>query len=289
MTFETKKQLMKHNLFSQYVYSFLLVFFLYSNVSAGEKPEQNEILFGSVAMDIPAVMHKRLSPLTHYLSETLGTPVSLKLAPNMKTAITNTINGEVDLAYLTPVAYLRAKDKSNTRLVVKTVTKGRGSFRLMIVVNENSPIKTLEQLKGKRFAFGDKAAILQRAVVVGSGIEMNELGSYDFLGHHDNIVRAVINEDFDAGIVKDTMAFKWQGKGIRILYSSEYLPPFNISVSKNIDDALLKKLQHAFLQLDPNNREHLAIIQSVDKKYSGFAYVEDEEYDVIRQLIKPFL
>ncbi|WP_198263850.1 phosphate/phosphite/phosphonate ABC transporter substrate-binding protein [sulfur-oxidizing endosymbiont of Gigantopelta aegis] len=278
---------MTHKIFLVAIYSFLLAFFVPTNASA-EHQHQAELLFGSVAMDIPAVMHKRLSPLTNYLSQTLNIPVSLKLAPNMKTAIADTVNGDVDLVYLTPVAYLKAHKKSNTRLVVKTVTKGKGSFRLMIVVNKNSPIKTLEQLKGKNFAFGDKAALLQRAVVVGSGIPMNELGNYEFLGHYDNIVRAVINGDFDAGIVKDTMAYKWQGKGIRILYRSDELPPYNISVSKHIDDDLLKKIQQAFLQLDPNDPEHLAIIQSVDKKYNGFAYTEDKEYDVIRQLIKPF-
>lgn len=287
MILEAKKRLMTHRIFLAATYSFLLAFFMLANVSADHQ-EQPELLFGSVAMDIPAVMHKRLSPLTNYLSKSLNIPVSLKLAPNMKTAIADTVNGNVDLVYLTPVAYLKAHEKSNTRLVVKTVTKGKGSFRLMIVVNENSPIKTLEQLKGKSFAFGDKAALLQRAVVVGSGIPMNELGSYEFLGHYDNIVRAVINGDFDAGILKDTMAYKWQGKGIRILYSSDELPPYNISVSKHVDDDLLKKIQQAFLQLDANDPEHLAIIQSVDKKYNGFAYTEDKEYDVIRQLIKPF-
>lgn len=279
---------MKHNIFLQSTLSFLFFVLLFSNASAGGHDEKKGMLFGSVAMDIPAVMYKRLSPLTGYLSETLDMPVTLKLAPNMKIAIKNTIKGEVDLVYLTPVAYLKAHEKSNTRLVVKTVTKGKGSFRLMIVVNENSPIKTLEQLKGKSFAFGDKAALLQRAVVVGSGVAMEELGSYNFLGHYDNIVRAVINEDFEAGILKDTMAYKWEGKGIRILYSSEDLPPYNISVSKNIDEALLKKIQQAFLALDPNKPEHLAIIQAVDKKYNGFAFTDDKEYDVIRQLIKPF-
>ena len=49
--------------------------------------QHNEILMGSVAMDIPTVMHKRLGPLTSYLSETLGQPVRLMLSPNMKNAI----------------------------------------------------------------------------------------------------------------------------------------------------------------------------------------------------------
>lgn len=249
---------------------------------------KKELLFGSVAMDIPAVMHDRLTPLTNYLSKTLKRTVSLKLSPDMGAAINDTAEGAVDLAYLTPVAYLKAHKKGNAQLIVKTVTKGKASFRLMIVVKEDSPIKTIEQLAGKSFAFGDKRALLQRAAVVGAGMPLENLGEYNFIGHYDNIVRAVMSGDFDAGILKDTMAYKWESKGIRILYQTPDLPPYNITASKNVDKKLLKQLQHAFLSLDGTNPGHLAVIKAIDKKYNGFAPTSDKEYDVIRQLIKPF-
>jgi phosphonate transport system substrate-binding protein len=256
--------------------------------SLNAQEQQKELLFGSVAMDIPAVMHKRLSPLTDYLSKSLGKPVALKLSPNMPAAIKDTIDGAVDLSYLTPVAYLDAHANGNARLIVKTITNGEGAFKLMIVVKENSPIKSVAELAGKTFAFGDKAALLQRAVVIEAGMPLEKFREYKFIGHYDNIVRAVINGDFDAGIVKDTMAYKWKDQGIRILYSSADLPPYNISASKNVDDAMLEKLRKAFLRLDKNKPEHLAVIKAIDESYDGFAPTSDAEYDIIRKLIKPF-
>ena len=190
----------------------------------GAKKSQ-PIRFGSVAMDTPAVMQERLKPLTSYLSETLGRPVVLKLAPDMASAIDDVSNGNVELAYLTPVAYIRSNAAGKTRLVAKTITKKRASFQLMIVVREDSPIRQVEDLQNKTFAFGDPAALLQRAVVVGAGMELAQLGEYHFLGHYDNIVRGVLNKDFDAGILKDTMAFKWKNNGVRIVYDSPHLPP----------------------------------------------------------------
>lgn len=266
---------------------FLSILLFCSSVACAAD-NKKEVLFGSVAMDIPAVMYKRLSPLTEYLSQAIGQPVSLKLSPDMPAAIDDTANGRVDLAYLTPVAYLKAHAKGGARLVVKTVTNGKGSFRLMIVVKQDSPIRSVQELVGKRFAFGDKAALLQRAVVVGSGMPLEQFGEYKFIGHYDNIVRAVMNGDFDAGILKDTMAYKWNGKGIRILYSSPELPPYNITASKNVEDALLAKLREAFLSLDEKNPAHVPIIKAVDKKYDGFAPTSDAEYDIVRELIKPF-
>jgi len=248
----------------------------------------NELLFGSVAMDIPAVMHRRLKPLTRYLSDKLDRPVSLKLSPNMGAAIKEVADKNVDLAYLTPVAYLKAHAAGNAKIIAKTVTKGKASFQLMIVVKKDSPYKTVADLKGKTFAFGDKRALLQRAAVVGSGINMEDFSSYKFIGHYDNIARAVLNGDFDAGILKDTMAFQWQDKGLRILVESPALPPYNITASSDIDDDTLAKLKDAFLSLDKNNPEHLKIIKAVDNKYDGFAATNDAEYDVIRKLIKPF-
>lgn len=247
-----------------------------------------EVVFGSVAMDIPAVMHKRLTPLTKYLSKELKRPVSLKLSPNMGAAIKDAADGTVDLAYLTPVAYLKAHEKGGANIIAKTVTDGKASFKLMIVVREDSPIKSVQDLAGKSFAFGDEKALLQRAAVVGSGLKLDQLSEYKFLGHYDNIARAVMNEDFDAGILKDTMAYKWQGKGLRILYSSPDLPPYNIAASKNVDKQLLEQLREAFLKLDKHNPEHLQVIKALDKKYDGFAATSDAEYDIVRQLIKPF-
>jgi phosphonate transport system substrate-binding protein len=249
---------------------------------------KEELLFGSVAMDIPAVMHKRLKPLTRYLSDKLGRPVSLKLSPNMGAAIKEVADKHVDLAYLTPVAYLKAHARGGAKIIAKTVTKGKASFQLMIVVKENSPYKTVADLKGKSFAFGDKRALLQRAAVVGAGINMKDFSEYKFIGHYDNIARAVLNGDFEAGILKDTMAFAWQGKGLRILAESPDLPPYNITASADVDDDTLAKLKDAFLSLDKNNPAHLKVIKAVDKKYDGFAATSDAEYDVVRELIKPF-
>ena len=255
------------------------------SVNAAEVPE---LKFGSVAMDIPAEMHRRLKPLTKYLSDQLHRPVTLQLSPDMPKAIQEVASGAVDLSYLTPVAYIKAKTKGDAQLVVKTVTNRVSSFQLIIVVSENSKIQKVEELAGKTFAFGDAAAILQRAVVVGAGMPIEKLGEHKFIGHYDNIARGVINGDFDAGIVKDTTAFKYQGKGLRVIYTSAPLPPYNIVASSKVDAQFLEQIKQAFLKLDIGNPEHKVIIQALDPSYDGFAPTVDTEYDVVRKLVKPF-
>lgn len=252
------------------------------------RAEAQEIKFGSVAMDIPAEMHRRLKPLTKYLTDSLQVPVSLRLSPDMPNAIKEVSTAAVDLSYLTPVAYIKAKAKGDVQLIAKTVTQGQGSFQLMIVVRADSPIKQVEDLAGKTFAFGDVAAILQRAVVVGAGMPLEKLGEYKFIGHYDNIARGVKNGDFDAGILKDTTAFKWEKDGLRILHASAPLPPYNIVASSKMDAKMVEKVRAAFLKLDGKNPEHEAVIHALDASYNGFAATSDKEYDVVRQLVAPF-
>lgn len=250
--------------------------------------ETKTIHFGSVAMDTPAEMHRRLQPLTNYLSQVLGQPVVLRLSPDMPSAIAEVTTGAVDLAYLTPVAYLNSHNQNKARLIVKMVTDERPSFKLVIVVRADSDIQAVKELAGKRFAFGDRAAILQRAVVVAAGLPLEKFASFEFLDHYDNIVRGVLNKDYDAGILTDLEAYRWQDRDVRIIYSSADLPPYNITASSHVDNVLYEKLQAAFLALDIKNPQHRPIIEALGKHYTGFAPSSDAEYDVIRKLIKPF-
>lgn len=251
--------------------------------------EESPIRFGSVAMDIPPMMHQRLLPLTRYLSESLARPVSLFLAPNMATAIDDVATGTVELAYLTPVAYIRARERSNSRLIAKTVTNGRDSMRLAIVVKKESPIQIISDLAGKRFAFGDRESLLQRVTLTSAGLPLEALGHYDFLEHQDNTIRSVLHGVYDAGILKEAMALRWLDKGIRIIHLSQEFPPYNIAASPRVSDKLLAQLRDALLNLDENNPEHYAVIKALDPSYSGFAAASDKEYDAARKLIAPFI
>lgn len=265
-----------------------LVFSLYLLTSNALQAAPEELVFGSVAMDIPAKMHERLKPMTEYLAHELGIPVRLQLSPNMKAAIEQVARGEVDIAYLTPVAYIDSHAIGNTRILVKTMTPNQEAFHLMISAREDGPVRRVEDLRGRRFAFGDEKALLQRAVVVGAGIDLAELGSYHFIGHYDNIALGVASGDFDAGILKDTTAQAWTKKGLRIIHTSPALPPYNISARHGLDEVTFHKLKTAFLKLSHVRPRDRAVLQALSADYTGFAETTDAEYDVIRDLVKPF-
>lgn len=250
--------------------------------------EQDELYLGSVAMDVPAEMVRRLTPLTDYLSKKVGMKISFRASPNLGSAVNELGKDFTQIAYLTPVAYIEAHDKHKVQPLVSPLTHGKSTFNLVVAVRSDSPYKTMEDLRGKKFAFGDQKALLQRAVVVGSGVKLEEFSNYGFLKHYDNIAKAVLNKDFDGGILKDTIYEEFAPKGLRKIYSSPPLSSYLFAVSDRMPPATVKKLRNAFLELKASDPEQAVVLRELDKGYDGFETAEDKDYDAIRKLIAPF-
>jgi phosphonate transport system substrate-binding protein len=247
-----------------------------------------EIQMGSVAMDIPVEMVKRMGVLTKYLSEKSGLSVTFRASPNLDSAVDDLGAGRTQVAYLTPVAYLQAREKYGVVPLVAPLNNGRPTFALVVGVKSDSPFKSIEDLKGKRFAFGDEKALLQKASVEAMGIKVTEFSKIAYLKHYDNIAKAVLNGDFDAGILKDTVADDFKSKGIRVLKSSEQLPSYVFAVDKNTPKETVDKLKAAFLALKRGTPAHNATLDGFDKGYDGFVEVSDSAYDIVRKLTAPY-
>lgn len=247
-----------------------------------------EITLGSVAMDIPAEMVNRLTPLTKYLSQKTGIPVGYQASPNLISTLDYFGANKTQIAYLTPVAYLEAHEKYGAIPLVNPLTRGKATFNLVIAVRKDSSIKTMGELRGKKFAFGDEKALLQQAVVARVGLKLEDFAAYSFLKHYDNIAKAVINGDFDAGILKDTVAEKFEPQGLRIIHISPPLPSYLFAVSQHLSPETVAKLKSAMLALNTDTPENKAVLSALDTGYDGFVTVEDKDYETVRKLIAPF-
>lgn len=63
--------------------------------------------------------------------------------------------GEIDLAFLCSGPYAMEKDKYGFELLATPEVNGSHFYRAYLIVNEKSPFKDLEDLRGKTFAFTD--------------------------------------------------------------------------------------------------------------------------------------
>lgn len=172
-------------------------------------------------------------------------------------------------------------------LVAPTV-KGKPNFSLVIGVRAGSGIRTPADLKGRRFAFGDEKALLQKAAVASMGLNTADFSHFAYLRHYDNIAKAVLAGDFDGGILKDSVADDFKDKGIVVIGATPPLPSYVFAVHPSMPAGLRNKLRDAFLALKKDTPIGAATLEAFDSSYDGFVVIQDSAYDPVRKVIQPF-
>ena len=247
-----------------------------------------EVTMGSVAMDIPVEMIKRMSVLTNHLALNTNLNVRFRPSPNLGSAVDDLGTGQTQIAYLTPVAYIEARRKYGVIPLAAPTADGRPHFALVIGVKAGSGISSPDGLKGKRFAFGDEKALLQRAAVESMGLKSSDFSAFAYLKHYDNIAKAVLAGDFDGGILKDSIADEFKSKGLVVVGSTAPLPSYIFAVHPGMTVAVRNQLRDALLALNKSTPERAATLEAFDKACDGFVVVDDPAYDPVRKLIQPF-
>lgn len=252
------------------------------------QPAAEHYAIGTVATDIPAVMVRRLEPLTEYLAAQLQIPLELRPAPNMAAAIADFGKGVTQIAYLTPVAFLEARERYGATPIALPLSDGKPTFRLTVVVHKNNPAQQLADLAGRSFAFGDEKSLLQRATLEAGGLKLEQFSRYAYLKHFDNVAKAVLNRDFDAGIMKESLAQHYASQGLRILHTSPPLPSYVIAINDKFPTEKIPALRKALLDLDPSIKTHREILIALDPAYTGFVPASERHFEAVQKLITPY-
>jgi len=183
---------------------------------------------GVVPLESPAVMFKKFTPLAEYLSKKLNRRVDLKVAVDFQGAIRDIGQGVAQFCFMTPSTYVEAHSKYNINVLVTALRAGKPFQHSVIIARSNSAINEIKDIKGHSFAFGDihstSSHIVPRAMLLAEGVDVKDLQYYNYLGHHDDVAKAVLNGDFDAGAVMESIANKYKDMGIKLVKVSEAIP-----------------------------------------------------------------
>jgi phosphate/phosphite/phosphonate ABC transporter binding protein len=247
------------------------------------------LLMGVIPLDAPAEMYRRFTPLADYLGRKIGRRVELSTAVDFARAVGDLAEGNTDLAFLTPTTYIEAHRQCGAEVLVKALRKGVPATHAAIVVRTGGGITRIEELKAKRVAFGDRmsttSCLIPRFMLVEAGIGLNDLAGYAFLGHHDDVAKAVMAGEYDAGGLRETVARAFEGRGLTVLKTSFDIPEFNVCVSKDLDRTVAAELKKALLALDANDSEQARLLGLIDPDYTGFTGATDGDYDGIRKVV----
>lgn len=219
-----------------FLITFLIIFLPYSLRS--QTPSENNkkvIKFGVISRYNPYIMYLGYQPIVDYLTRHTPYKFELKLSKSYRQAVKFLKKGVVDIASLGSVTYLEAHKEFGAIPVIHPLnSRGRPYYHSIIITRIDSPIKSLKDLKDRSFAFASihstSGNLIPRYYLAQNGIHLDDLRDYVNLKHHDSVAEAVLKGQYDAGAVKDIIAYKYQKKGLRFLYISPPIPSVPISV-----------------------------------------------------------
>jgi phosphonate transport system substrate-binding protein len=119
-----------------------------------------------------------------------------------------------------------------------------------------------------------------------AGIKLVDLKDYGFLGHHDDVARAVLAGEYDAGGLRESTAKEFEDRGLEVIKTSFEIPEFNICASKNVDEALIGQIKKSLIALNSTDKGHARLLSLIDQDYTGFAEAADNDYDAIRKAME---
>jgi len=284
---------MKHKTYMGLAWRFLLVGLLIivglAGCAKGEEPLKMALIPGGEAL----AEVERYEPIAEYLSEQIGREVELIVATDYTAVIIAFKTGDCDIARFGPFSYLLAVEEAKVEIIVRGVKKstGKDAYHGYIITRADSGIKTLDDIKGKTFAFVDVAStsgyLIPQAVLKGAGIDPEkDFAETFFAGSHPGVIEAVKNGQVDAGAIADN---RWEDAleagvieegELFIVYTTDPIPMSPEVVRSGMDPVLKKKIQDAYLNM-PSELSEQAV-----GKISGYTIAVDSDYDFLREVAR---
>jgi phosphonate transport system substrate-binding protein len=243
-------------------------------------------------------------PLASLLKDATNLTFKVSVPTSYTTVIEAMGSNQVDVGWLAPFAYVLAHDKNGAQVMLASLRQGSKTYRSQVVVRADSGITSIEQLRGKKFAFVDPASasgfLFPNALLAGMGIDYKTFFSDTvFAGGHDKAIIAVYNKQVDGAAsfgnnvdtgpptdartlvtttLPDVMSV------VKPIAQTDPIPNDTVSARKGLDDNLVKLIRDGLLyvQSTADGKAALRALYGID----GLGPADDKDYDTIRTAAK---
>ncbi len=259
-------------------------------IASKQDDMQETVYFGVISRYSPRSIVSGYQPLMEYLTENTPYNFKLKLSRNYLETVDQLAVGRIDFASLGNYTYIQAHEKYGLRCIAMPIN-AEGSIENFddIIVSNNSEIQSLDDLRGKSFAFASKQSFSSWMAIwmlKGVGVELSDLSHYENLSYHDLVAEKVLRGDFDAGMVKAVVASSYKESGIRVLARSPAIPSVPLVVGTHVDSSKMSIVLNALLELRGLISEGIVNTEGWDTEVAnGFRAGHDSLYNFPRKLL----
>lgn len=284
---------------------FLIISLIVGLVASGCEKQLDgpPIRIGYMNCNSEAETMQRFRPLTAYLEQKLGRPCET-VPVDTQDFEPRFAAGDFTFTHGNSLLYIILRENYGLKLIA---TEKRGQFGSRtagaIIVRRDSPIQSLQDLKGKRMIFGPQMAptgyLAQYNLMLEAGFDPERDLDYYAIPRgahkHEKVVYGVYFGEYDAAAapVLDLEIMTRMGKisadDFRVLAQSETIPYCTFGAAKNVDPELIEKFQQALLELTPETTVEIGgeTLKVLDAAWiEGFETLLDKEYDPIRVMAR---
>ena len=201
-------------------------------------------------------------------------------------------NGHVDVALLGPFSYILATTQAPVEAFAVTVIARtmQPSYRSIIIARKDSPINSINDLKGHTYAFVDPGSTSGYMVPAAAFKKLGITPEKDFKqvmysGGHDATIVAVGEGKVEAGSVADRIFERGCAKGladcskIKTIWESPDIWNDPVLYRKNMPEDLKKKIRDAFYSIKNLPFGEMGTVARFDP-------ITDKDYDALRDIAK---
>jgi phosphonate transport system substrate-binding protein len=261
-----------------------------------------ELVLAVIPAENASGVTERYGPFVEYLSQTLGTKVTLRVANDYAAVIEGQRNGSIHLAGYGPASYARAIVTGvKVEPFVTTVNNdGTVGYYSVFYVRADSPYKTIDDLKGKNLGLVDPNSTSGNNV---PRFALNKLklnpetffGRVTYTGSHENAVIALQQKTVDVAAnwwnaENDSNLTRMASKGLakqedfRIIYKSDLIPNSPFAYLASLPPDLKAAITKAFMESP--TKAKAAFDKLSDGKDREFKAVDAQYYEPVVELIK---
>ena len=230
-------------------------------------------------------------PLADYLAKKLRREVKLFTVDTWEGLAKSLASGETDMALMGPWGYVLAHHSAGAQAIATILYDGKSEYFAIMVTNPASGIDSIQDLKDKTFAFGDKGStsgyLIPYYHFLKLGIDPDTYFSKVIYTRHQAIETLVTRGELDAGADYNRNRNAMIEQGLikaadsKIIWQSEPLPndAFAVSAELSADKALVTQLQGALVDVGAQLAQMPNLLPL---HYTGFVVKDDGYYKPIR-------
>ena len=238
--------------------------------------------------EAPTELIRKFEPLATYLSKELGTEVKFIPLVDYAATVEALAAGHLDLVWYGGFTHVQARIRTGGRAVPLVMRERDLTFRSRFIARKGSGIKSLEDLKGKTFAFGSVSStsghLMPRYFLGQAGIiPERDFKKFSFSGAHDATVKWVEAGKVEAGALNEAVwerlvaEKKVDPSKVEVFYTTPPYVDYNWTARGDLDRATLSKIARAFLKLDYAKPEDKKILDLQRARAYILAFPQDFE------------